>query len=73
MYQMKSKHLGESEEILKEFGEYYWSENGNILILEGIDTEPISYEVKEGELIQLQKNGEKTTRKHEKSYVLKKE
>lgn len=73
MYHSKSKHLGKSEEIFEEIGEYYLEDEGTVLILEGIDSEPVSYIVEGENLIQLDKNNQRIKGKHEKSYIFKKD
>ena len=68
-FRIKSKYLGKSEKVSEDLGDYMWQEDGNTLMLEGIDSEPVLYEVLEGKLIQLNEDGKKIKGKHEKSYV----
>lgn len=68
-FRIKSKYLGKSEKVSEDLGDYMWQEDGNTLMLEGIDSEPVLYEVIEGKLIQLDEDGQKVKGRHEKSYI----
>jgi len=72
-YNMKTKYLGKDEKTYDELGDYTWKEDGNTLILEGIDTEPVQYSVSENKLTRLDMNGEKIKGAFEKNYELVKE
>lgn len=72
-YNMTTKYLGKDEKSFNELGDYTWKEDGNSLILEGIDTEPVQYMVSENKLTRLDMNGEKIKGALEKNYELVKE
>lgn len=69
-YNMKSKYLGKDETVFEELGDYTWKEDGNTLILEGVDSEPALYSVGENKLIHLDMEGNKITGSLEKNYEL---
>lgn len=60
-YSKKTKYLGKDDKVLEEMGDYTWKEDGNTLILEGINTDPIEYLVTENSLMQLDMQGNKGT------------
>lgn len=72
-YSKKTKYLGKDDKVSEEMGDYTWKEDGNTLILEGINTEPIEYLVTENSLMQLDMQGNKGTAGNvSDKYILKK-
>ncbi len=69
-YNMKSKYLDKDEKIFEELGDFTWKEDGNTLIMEGIDSEPMLYSVGENKLTRLDMEGNKITGPLEKNYEL---
>lgn len=71
-YTKKTKYLGKDEKASEELGDYTWKEDGNTLVLEGIDSKPIEYFVSENSLTQLDTEGNKITGDLSGKYILKK-
>lgn len=72
-YDMKTKYLGKGKKVFDELGDYTWKEDGNTLVLEGIDSEPVQYFISENKLIRLDENGNKIEGNLAKNYELVKE
>ena len=72
-YTKKTKYLGKDEKVFEELGDYSWKEDGNTLILEGIDTEPMEYMVRENSLMQMDMQGNKITGDLSEKYILEKQ
>lgn len=72
-YTKKTKYLGKDDKVFEELGDYTWSEDGNTLSLEGIDSEPIEYMVKENSLLQMDMQGNKITGDLSEKYILEKQ
>lgn len=71
-YTKKTKYLGKDEKPSEEIGDYTWKEDGNTLVLEGIDTDPVEYLVTENSLMQLDMQGNRVTTDLADKYILKK-
>lgn len=72
-YTKKTKYLGKDEKVFEELGDYTWKEDGNTLILEGIDSEPMEYMVRENSLMQMDMQGNKITGDLSEKYILEKQ
>lgn len=71
-YLKKTKYLGKDHKVYEEIGDYIWKDDGNTLILEGIDSEPIEYMVRENSLMQMDMQGNRITGDLSEKYILKK-
>ncbi len=71
-YTKKIKYLGKDKKAFEEMGDYTWKEDGNTVILEGINSEPVEYLVTENSLMQLDMQGNKITGDLADKYILKK-
>ena len=71
-YLKKTKYLGKDHKVYEEIGDYTWKDDGNTLILEGIDSEPIEYMVRENSLMQMDMQGNRITGDLSEKYILKK-
>lgn len=71
-YTKRTKYLGKDNKVHEEIGDYTWKEDGNTLILEGIDSDPVEYMVTETSLIQLDMQGNRITSDLSDKYILKK-
>ncbi|MFA7687089.1 MAG: copper resistance protein NlpE [Moheibacter sp.] len=72
-YIKKTKYLGKDNNSFQEMGSYSWKTDGNTLVLEGIDSEPEEYLVRENSIMQLDMQGNKVTGDLSEKYILKKE
>lgn len=72
-YTKKIKYKGKDEKVFEEIGDYTWKEDGNTLILEGIDSDPIEYMVRENSLMQMDMQGNKITGDLSEKYILNKQ
>lgn len=72
-YTKKTKYLGKDEKIFEEIGDYNWKSDGNTLILEGIDAEPVEYLVRENSLMQMDMQGNRITGDLSEKYILEKQ
>lgn len=72
-YTKKTKYVGKDEKVYEEMGDYTWKEDGNTLILEGINSEPMEYMVKENSLMQMDMQGNKITGDLSEKYILEKQ
>lgn len=71
-YLKKTKYLGKDKKVYEEFGDYTWKEDGNTLVLEGINSEPVEYLVRENSLMQMDMQGNRITGDLSEKYILKK-
>lgn len=62
-------YVGKNDQPVTQTGKYQWSEDGNIVTLEGIET-PNQYFVSEGKIIQLDVNGNPITGSTADLYIL---
>lgn len=72
-YTKSTKYLGKGEKVFEEIGDYTWKADGNTLILEGIDSEPVEYLVRENSLMQMDMQGNRITGDLSEKYILEKQ
>jgi uncharacterized lipoprotein NlpE involved in copper resistance len=60
-YSIQTKYIGKSEKAFTNDGEFEWGNNGNSIILHGIENSPNSYFVGENYIIQLDMSGNRIT------------
>lgn len=69
-YEIKTRYLGNSDEIFEDFGSYEWMEDGDRIFLENIDSKIDYYLVTENKLTKLDENGGVIKSRNDKSYEL---
>lgn len=72
-YTMKTQYLGRSTEVYTAKGVFEWEADGNRIRLQGVDGGAARYHVGEGQLFQLDQQGERITGELAGNYILRKE
>jgi len=72
-YSMKTQYLGKSTEVYTTTGVLEWEADGNRIRLKGVDGAVARYHVGEGQLFQLDQQGERITGELAANYILRKE
>lgn len=72
-YQLTTLYLGKSKKPFEVRGTYSWKEDGNTIVLAGLDGGANQYKVVENSLIQLDLQGNRVTGELGRKYVLQKE
>jgi copper homeostasis protein (lipoprotein) len=72
-YVMRTQYLGKSTEVYTAKGAFEWEADGNRIRLKGVDGGAARYQVGEGQLFQLDQEGERITGELPGNYILRKE